>query len=135
MSIQKKTRKDDLHPSLTKHKTYNASNVIGVWYNCAPESTQIKKLEILQEGDLLYIKIQGSNHPEHIKWAKVEIKPFVSIPDADEISGFTCFHDFGFMETQICSNVKRGILVIQAYNVFKDDSGRPNYFSREFFNQ
>jgi hypothetical protein len=39
------------------------------------------------------------------------------------------------METQIAANLKYGVLVIQSYNTFRDGSGRPAYFSREFFHQ
>ena len=135
MSNQKFTRKDDQDPSLATHKNYNSTGLKGTWYNCDPSSAQIIQLEVLQEREVLYMKAQGSHQPEPIVWERKAIQPFVAIPDANTIGGFTCHYDFGFMETQICSNIKRGVLVIQAYNVFKDDSGRPNYYSREFFNK
>ena len=39
------------------------------------------------------------------------------------------------MQTQIAANLKYGVLVIQSYNTFRDGSGRPDYFVREFFHQ
>jgi len=39
------------------------------------------------------------------------------------------------METQVAANLKYGVLVIQSYNRFRDDSGRPSYFTREFFHR
>lgn len=135
MSNPKFTRQDDLDPSFNHHTNYDDSQLLGTWYNCDPETSQIAELEIIQENGALIIKAKGANSPDPVVWGKTEIIPFVSIPDSNIIGGFTCIYDFGFMKTQICSNIKRGILVIQAYNVFMDDSNRPNYYSREFFNQ
>jgi len=35
----------------------------------------------------------------------------------------------------IVSNYAKGVLVIQSYSRFCDGSGRPDYFTREFFHQ
>jgi hypothetical protein len=39
------------------------------------------------------------------------------------------------MQTHLAANLKYGVLVIQSYNRFLDDSGRRPYFTREFFHQ
>ena len=51
------------------------------------------------------------------------------------ITGLTADYDFGFMKTRLAGNINYGILVIQSYNEFCDDSGRPAYFTREFFSK
>ena len=135
MSNLKFSRKDGLDPSFEQHSEYDDSQLLGTWYNCDPATSQISELNVTRENEDLYIDIKGANVGDTISWGKKKITPFVSIPDSNVIGGFTCHYDFGFMETQICSNIKRGILVIQAYNMFKDGSQRPNYYSREFFNQ
>jgi hypothetical protein len=68
-------------------------------------------------------------------WGETAALPHVSSLSSREVSGFTAHYDFGFMETQIAANIKYGTLVIQSYNSFRDGSGRPAYFNREFFYQ
>ncbi len=46
---------------------------------------------------------------------------------------FTALFDFGFMESLLAVYLKGGILVLDSFNTFRDDSGRSNYFSPEFF--
>jgi hypothetical protein len=46
---------------------------------------------------------------------------------------FSAFYDFGFMETQLQAHVRQGVLIIAKFDRFKDNSGRANYFSKEFF--
>jgi hypothetical protein len=46
---------------------------------------------------------------------------------------FRATYDFGFLETRLEANLSLGLLVIANLNTFRDDSGRSNYFSREFF--
>ncbi len=48
---------------------------------------------------------------------------------------FTTTFDFGFMETQLQTNLKRGTMVIATTNKFSDLSGRSDYYTREFFYQ
>ncbi|MDF1698293.1 MAG: hypothetical protein P1U56_20760 [Saprospiraceae bacterium] len=135
MNNKEITRDDDADPSLDLHSNYDSSEIIGTWFNCDPDTRQIHHLSIIDSNGELYIQVFAALSNSHLDWGTSKIAPFISIPDSNLIGGFTCSFDFGFMETQICSNIKRGILVIQAYNIFKDNSGRPNYYSREFFNQ
>src|SRR5712692_11239168 len=48
---------------------------------------------------------------------------------------FTAVFDFGFMETHLQTNLKRGTMVIATANKFSDLSGRSDYYTREFFYQ
>jgi hypothetical protein len=46
---------------------------------------------------------------------------------------FEANYDLGFMDVQVQANFSLGLLVLACFNIFKDQSGRQNYFSREFF--
>lgn len=53
--------------------------------------------------------------------------------DSDKAGAFLAVYDFGFEEVRMQANVKLGVLVVATFNAFRDDSGRSNYFNREFF--
>ena len=77
----------------------------------------------------------GSTKPELIDWGETPAKPYVDRIGSSVITGLTADYDFGFMKTRIAGNIKYGVLVIQSYNEFCDESGRPAYFTREFFSK
>jgi hypothetical protein len=66
-------------------------------------------------------------------WGVVHAPTFVLTFDADQASAFLAIYDFGFEEVRLQANVKLGVLVVASLNRFRDDSGRSNYFDREFF--
>jgi hypothetical protein len=43
--------------------------------------------------------------------------------------------DFGFMRVESYLRVNKGVLVIVAYHMFLDGSGRSDYVNREFFHR
>jgi len=77
----------------------------------------------------------GSSNAGPIDWGETPANPYVDRIGSSVITGITADYDFGFMKTWIAGNIKYGVLVIQSYNEFCDESGRPAYFTREFFSQ
>ncbi len=53
--------------------------------------------------------------------------------DGRQAAAFSAVYDFGFEEVRLQANVKLGVLVVASFNRFRDESGRSNYFGREFF--
>jgi hypothetical protein len=66
-------------------------------------------------------------------WGVVDAPVFAFTFDAKQAGAFSAIYDFGFEEVRLQANVKLGVLVVVALNQFRDDSGRSNYFDREFF--
>ena len=66
-------------------------------------------------------------------WGVVEAPAFAFTFDAKQAGAFSAVFDLGFEEVRLQANVKSGVLVVATFNRFKDDSGRSNYFEREFF--
>jgi hypothetical protein len=111
------------------------SPAVGTWFNCNLGTGEILSLTLTQSDDGLSLRAYGAGDPSPRDWGKTAALPHVSSLGSREVSGFTAHYDFGFMQTQIAANLKYGVLVIQSYNTFRDGSGRPAYFSREFFHQ
>jgi hypothetical protein len=131
------TRKDDVKE--VKHLDWGADieNILGVWINTNSQTGHIAKVEILEEGELFYMHAHGAGlvQGELVDWGRVKCEVYYSDISSKSIAGLEAQCDFGFMETKMSCLIKYGILVIQTYNTFKDNSNRSNYFLREFFRQ
>jgi hypothetical protein len=62
-----------------------------------------------------------------------EVVPFAPNVDSRKADGFTAHYDFGFLEMSLAAYYAKGLIVVSQYTRFKDQSGRPDYFNREFF--
>lgn len=129
------TRKNDRATAGANAAQPQLAPLLGTWYNTNSHSGEIAKLDLLERGDRLLLHAQGADEDAPIDWGEAIATPFVSEPGSSEVTGFEAHYDFGFMETNIAANIKYGVLVIQSYNRFTDDSGRGSYFTREFFHQ
>ena len=109
--------------------------LLGSWFNCDTATGEILRLDLLERDGGLALRAFGADEPGPVDWGEAPAVPHVQALGSREVTGFTAHYDFGFMETRIAANVKYGVLVIQSYNHFRDDSERPCYFTREFFHQ
>jgi hypothetical protein len=66
-------------------------------------------------------------------WGAVAAPVFAFTFDGRQAAAFSAVFDFGFEEVRLQANVKSGVLVVATFNQFRDQSGRSNYFDREFF--
>jgi hypothetical protein len=71
--------------------------------------------------------------PETRDWGVADAPVFAFTFDGKEAGAFSARYDFGFEEVRMQANVKAGVLVVATFNSFRDESGRSNYFDREFF--
>jgi hypothetical protein len=107
----------------------------GLWFNSDPGTGEIARIIIAIREGMILLRAFGANSPEAIDWGEAPAKTFADRIGSSVITGLTADYDFGFMKTRIAGNIKYGTLVIQSYNEFSDDSGRPAYFTREFFSK
>jgi hypothetical protein len=110
----------------------DVSPLVGDWINVNPGTDYLVRLEAAESGGVLRIRAHGSGPSGSIDWGEVEATPYVA-GSGLEAGGFHARYDFGAAETCMAANQKLGILVIQSYTSFRDGSGRPAHFAREFF--
>ncbi|HLJ86181.1 MAG TPA: hypothetical protein VKZ53_05120 [Candidatus Angelobacter sp.] len=108
--------------------------LLGTWVNTNASGWGIAKVIISEEKNGAYIEAFGSGSPALIEWGK---RPLSTIYAKDVGSStamaFDAQYDLEFMDVRMEGNCNLGLLVLACLNVFKDGSGRSNYFSREFF--
>ncbi|HKP02677.1 MAG TPA: hypothetical protein VJU77_04860 [Chthoniobacterales bacterium] len=111
------------------------AQLAGTWFNTDPGTSEISKVILSVRDGVVAMRAFGANGTAPIDWGEVPATPYVDRIGSSLVTGFLAHYDFGFMQTQLATNVKYGVLVIQSYNRFADESGRPPYFTREFFSK
>lgn len=109
------------------------ASFLGVWDSTNSRTTGIRRVEITTHNNRLFLHAYGADDGSLCDWGKVEVDLFTDGVESPLATKFRAFYDFGFMEIRIHAWVKLGVLVFSIFNRFKDQSGRNNYFDREFF--
>ena len=109
---------------------------VGTWINTNDSARhKIARVVISIKDGSLVVHAFGDCSPDLCDWGEVMADVFAESIRSHEAMSFSAVYDFGFMESYLQSNVKHGTLVIATCNKFKDDNGRSNYYTREFFYQ
>jgi hypothetical protein len=107
--------------------------LLGTWHSTDKATRGIVKLVLTAKDGALIVHAYGACEPELCDWGAVRGEVFAANVSGREAMAFTAVYDFGFMETSLAVYYKGGILVLDSFNAFKDDSGRSSYFTREFY--
>lgn len=111
----------------------DVSALLGEWSNTNDSATGIARLVLTQTGNEVVVRVFGAGHPEPFDWGEAPVELFVELPELKQATSFTSFYDLGFMSVWLLVYIKQGVLVVTALTQFQDDSGRSNYWMREFF--
>ena len=105
----------------------------GVWINSNPNTTGIARMVMSESDGELSVQTFAVGPGGLIDWGSTPVKLFAGLPNSQVAAGFTCTYDFGFAETELQGMIMKGLLVLARFHLFKDDSGRADYFLREYF--
>lgn len=111
----------------------DASALAGTYVNSNPQTNGISRMVVAESGGRLTTRVYAVGPEEEIDWGEAEAAVFAAGPASRAAAGFTCRYDFGFAETRLQAMVMKGLLVLSQFHHFKDDSGRADYFVREYF--
>lgn len=113
--------------------TLDASALLGEWSNTNNSATGITRLVLTQTGSGIVVRVFGAGHPQPFDWGEAPAELFADLPELNQATSFTSFHDLGFMSVWLLVYVNKGVLVVVSLTRFHDDSGRSNYWGRELF--
>lgn len=127
------TKTDDLKGFANDALKLDLTPFVGAWSNTKTDSGQLPYVELRTEEDVLYLKAFGAGENGLVDWGEARCTVFApGISDATAIAFLASFQ-IENIEVQISANVKLGVLVLQTYTTFRDDSNRFNYYAREFY--
>lgn len=111
----------------------DVSGLIGTWVNSNPDTTGVARMAVTQSDGKLALQVFAIGPDGLLDWGLAELTLFTPAPTSRVTTGFTCLYDFGFAETQLQAMILKGLIVLAQIHRFKDDSGRADYFVREYF--
>ena len=110
------------------------TSMLGTWINTNTASRGIVKVILSSDEGALAVHAFGACDPAPCEWGRAsDVVACAAGPGSTEPMGFTARYDFDFLEVRLEANLSRGLLIIASFNTFHDDSGRSDFFSREFF--
>ena len=105
----------------------------GTWINSNLDTNSIARIKISEGNGKLQLQVFAMGPEGLIDWGTSDAQVFAGGPSSHAGAGFTCNYDFGFAEARLQAMIMKGLLVLAQFHVFKDDSGRADYFLREYF--
>jgi hypothetical protein len=109
--------------------------LLGTWHATDKEASGVPRLELSQSEDEVLVRTFGDADGQPYDWGEVRATVYGDSPTATTAMAFSAVYDFGFLTVLLAAYGKQGILVLDTFATFKDDSGRGDYFSREFFHR
>jgi hypothetical protein len=121
------------HPPEIAHENapVDLSPFLGTWVNTFRATRSITRFVLTQANAGYTITAYVSDGVGDL--GPAEVVPFAPNVDSRKADGFTARYDFGFLEMSLAAYYAKGLIVVSQYTRFKDQSGRPDYFNREFF--
>jgi hypothetical protein len=107
--------------------------LLGTWINSNLDTSSIARVKISETDGKLQLQVFAIGPDGLIDWGPAEAQVFAGGPTSHAGVGFTCNYDFGFAEARLQAMIMKGLLVLAQFHLFKDDSGRADYFLREYF--
>jgi hypothetical protein len=127
-------QEDHIDHSFSQPSSISLDSLLGTWVNTKPSGAGIAKFEISAGDGSPVLRIFGVGLGSMIDWGRTPVETVYTKDAATpEPMAFQARFDLGFMEVRVQGNFSLGLMVLACLNIFKDDSGRTNYFSREFF--
>jgi hypothetical protein len=113
----------------------NADRLTGRWMNTDRNTRGLREITIERIGEQFSVSARGAGTNGPIDWLA---KSVTALANLEEEAGqrsiaLAADFDFGFMKAETYLRVNKGVLVIVLFNTFKDQSGRTDYVTREFF--
>lgn len=107
--------------------------LLGGWVNYNESATGINRVYIDDWESTPTVRVFGASRPAPIDWGEVAGAAFADGVGGREAVGFSAGYDLTFAQVLLAGYLNKRLLVLDAYTVFTDHSGRANYFQRDHF--
>ena len=113
---------------------FDGSELFGEWLNTNPNSNGIARLRIDGDGgNAAVVRVWGAQVPHPVAWDPAPGALFALSSGSRLAKAFSARYHADDVAVALQANIKQGVLVVASFTEFKDDSGRANYFHREFY--
>ncbi len=105
----------------------------GEWQNTDAEGAGMARIVFGDNEGALTMHAFVNGEEGLVNLGDADVKVFAENVDSLEGNKFSANYSFDFMQVRMHGWVKLGVLVIAVFNRYTDDSGRSDFFHREFF--
>jgi hypothetical protein len=115
--------------------TLTAGRLTGRWLNTDRNTRGLSEIRIAHDAERFTVGATGVGADRPIEWQAKTVKALANLEEEAGQRGIALAadFDFGYMFSQTYLRINKGVLVIVLFNTFRDDSGRTDYVTREFF--
>lgn len=124
--------KEHLKTSALAALVLNLSPLAGTWLNCNKKTPGLVKVVITVTGNAISVHPFGACVPTPCDWGNVSGFAYADNVSATPATAFTAKFKFSFKETTMTGRLDAGVLMVETFNHFIDNSGRSDYVTREF---
>ncbi len=108
--------------------------LVGKWVHANAFTPGVTEIEITKNGDNYEIDAKGSCVPTDCDWGETDLYALgTSISDDSPDYAYGEW-DHGFKETSVTVDIEDNGLSVRMYHVYKDGSGRENFYDEYFLN-
>ncbi|BAY90098.1 MULTISPECIES: hypothetical protein [unclassified Tolypothrix] len=110
------------------------ADFVGTWVNKDNNTRGVTRLVITSAGsNKLNIQVFGKCHPTDCDWGTVPVVTYgLNVQDTNHTYA-TANYTKGFSNTLLTLNHAGSQIMLQGFTQFLDNSGRQNYYSRDYF--
>lgn len=109
--------------------------ILGDWRNTNAEGSLARIVCTANDKDAIDVRVFGRFDGKDEDWGSVAGSVFAFTFDDPAAGAFSAHFERGQASIHLQANVKLGVLVVVELTAFDDDSGRSNFFDREFFHR
>jgi hypothetical protein len=109
--------------------------ILGDWRNTNAEGSLARIICTANDKDAIDVRVFGRFDGADEDWGSVPASVYAFTFDDPAAGAFSAHFERGSASIDLQVNVKAGVLVVVELTAFDDDSGRSNFFDREFFHR
>jgi hypothetical protein len=110
----------------------DVSRLVGTWFGIKLDENRIAKLVITEEESGLLIHPYGSPDSDMPDWGQAEAVPHVD-SGSTTATGFQAHCRVGAMRVEFVVVENQGVLLVQTFTSFPDESGRTSEFGKAYY--
>jgi hypothetical protein len=112
-----------------------ATPIVGTWVNCNHETGGLVRVVIAPKVNAITVHAFGACHPTPCDWGIVDGMIYADSVATTPAVAFTAKYKFAFVETTIVGHLYRGVLFVETFEHFIDNSGRADYYALEMLSK
>ncbi len=112
-----------------------ATPIVGTWVNCNHETGGLVRVVIAAKGNGITVHAFGACHPTPCDWGIVDGLIYADSVATTPAVAFTTKYKLAFVETTLVGHLYKGVLFVETFEHFTDNSGRADYYSLEMMSK